>query len=462
MKKRFLCIVFIIYSFTSIFSPVFAASDHQNGQIRVRWTTNDLYLNSNSYIEQEFIPTVNTALIDGNGFRWSSQYHIDFCWNDNGTLSSSGPKCGYAGFGLGSRVGNNYYGNFDFALFNAIDFQKISNDPQINCSNSADAGLINNTKTFYMNCWRSVVVQMGTPYVLRVQNESSSNSTDSNWWSATLRNKNTNETILIGKIQAFANDYKSQLSLLETVVFYQGDPVSCDKVPIMDLRVAPFKSSTKSSSMKNYWTANCVNAAAIESTDYPGYVSIRLGGSDPKSRESQKPSTVSTPKPIETFSSAKKFMTSTKVIPPELSAINISGNTINIKVNIGNITPDVVYLISPKLFGEESQKVKGEIKGNAAFWSFVVDPKLAMGSIPISFYSVKGDLISKESRVIYSPPSASPKPSTVKKPTTFNSSKPKTPLYSQNNPNSSTVICIKGPNIRTFAGKNCPPGWKAK
>lgn len=418
-KFRLLVPALIMVMLTSLI-PAFAATDHKGGQIRVRWTPSNMYLNSNSYIEQEFIPTVNEGLVDGQAFRWTNQYHMDFCWQStSNSLTNVGNRCGYIGFGLGNKSGNNYFGNFDFAIFNAVEVQKNTNDPQTYCNNSAEAGYVNNTKTYYMNCWRSVVIQMGTPYVLRVHADASSPGADANWWSATLHNKQTNESVTIGKIKAFANNLNQQLALLETVIFYGGDATSCDKVPVMDLRVAPIKSATESSKYQNYWNDNCVNAIALESKQFPGYTSIRLGGIKPESREPGYASSVSTSTPSPSASAKPSTSSDSKPAAPIFSGVKISGNTLNIDVNLGDSQPDNVYLIAPSLFGGSAQKILGEIQGDTASWAIKFDSSLLKGAIPISFFSSKKGLLSPETKIEYLIPDAKKQGESIsKKPAT--------------------------------------------
>lgn len=418
-KYRLLVLALITVMLTSLI-PAFAAMDHQGGQIRVRWTTSNMYLNTSSYIEQEFIPTVNEGMVDGQAFRWTNHYHMDFCWQSSAiSLTSVSNRCGYIGFGLGSKNGNNYFGNFDIAIFNAVEMQKNPNDPQSNCHNGGEAGYVNNTKTYYMVCWKSVVIQMGTPYVLRVHADTSSPGTDANWWSATLRNKLTNETITVGKIRAFNNNVNEQLATLETVIFYGGDSTSCDKVPIMDLRVMPMKSNTETSKYQSYWNNNCVNAIALESKQFPGYTSIRLGGIKPESREpGYVGAETSTPIPTET---AKPISSNdSKPLAPIFSGVKIAGNTLNINVNLGGSQPDNVYLIAPSLFGGSAQKILGDIQGDTASWAIKFDSNLLKGAVPISFFSSKKGVISPETKIEYLIPD-------IKKQSESISKKPATP-----------------------------------
>lgn len=403
MFNRKLLKIFVT-SFTLLISiislPAIAATDHQNGVIRVRWNTSNMYLNQTSHIEYEIVPTFTSTFIDGMPFRWSNQYRFQFCWQGTSKLTSSSARCGIVGFGLGSKNGANYYGNLDFGIYNALSFVTSNLEANISCSKSGEAAYIDNTQTFYMGCWKGVTIQMGTPYIIRVQWDSANNLNDGNWWSATLKNKNTNESITIGRIKAFDNSYQDQLSSLETMIFYQGESVACDKVPIIDLRVLPVKSSGVTSSYLNYSTGNCGKAIALPSKEFNGYTSIRFGGDNPESREpgNQVLNTVS-PSP-----SASKSFTKVKPSAPIFSGINISNNTLNIKVKLNSSEPDIVYLVAPKITGNISQRIMADINGDDANWRIKFDPKVLSGKIPISFFSIKNGEMSPETKIDYQVP----------------------------------------------------------
>ena len=401
MIKAFKSFILICSLLSTTIVPSIAASDHDGGQIRVRWTTTDMVLNASSYLEQEFIPTNTTSFVDGAAFRWANQYHFDFCWQGKSSLLTNDQRCGYVGFGLGSKNGNNYYGNFDFAIFNAIEYQTLRTDSNINCSNSANSGIVEGKQTYYMNCWKSIIIQMGTPYILRVQYDPTNTSTDNNWWSASIKNKNSGEVVTIGKIRAFGNSYQEQLTNLETVIFYGGNPTACDMVPIMDLRVLPIRNSQKNSTFLNSWNASCVRATIVPSKEFPGYFSIRLGGELPESREPGYTGPTASAKPSASPSPILK-----KPNVPIFSGINITGNTININVNLNTSKPDNVYLIAPTINNNSMEEMPGKINGDTASWQINFDPRKITGTLPLRFVSVKDGSRSEETLVEYLLPSS--------------------------------------------------------
>lgn len=398
LKAKLIRIIttFSLILLASIFPSANAASDHQNGQIRLRWNPSNIYLNQNSYIEHEFTPTQTTSFTDGAAVRWANQYHFDFCWQ-----GITGGRCGYVGFGLHSKNGANYFGNMDFSIYNTVAFQTIKSEANVTCRNDAERGYIGDTQTYQVTCWKGVVIQMGVPYILRVQWDPSNTPNDNNWWSATLINKNTNFSTTIGKIKAIGNLIDEPLLIYETVIYYAGDAVACDKVPIIDLRVFPPRSTTTSSKFLNQWNASCIRAKAFPSKEFPGYYSIRLGGENPEARE---PNTSSNNTAGPT---ASPTLVKQKPLAPVFSGIKVSNSTLNINVNLNSSEPEIVYLVAPKLTGGLKQKIMGDLNGDVASWAIKFDSKSLTGSIPISFFSVKNGLTSSETKINYQIPGQS-------------------------------------------------------
>lgn len=286
LARRGLLAFALMISLSIPAAPSSAAENHQGGQIRVKWSTENMFLKPGIALEQEFTPTALGGMVDGAPFRWSNQYHWDFCWQGSGSMLFGGNRCGFVGFGLGSKNGNTYYGNFDFAIFNALEFQKNSSDSRLSCNKGSESGFIGSTKTYYVNCWYPVSIQMNTTYVLRVQSANDSSVSGDNWWSATLTNKRTNETVTMGRIKAFANDYESQLASLETVVFYEGEKKECDAVPVMDLVTSQLTASNGvKGKFLNSSILSCVRAVVYPDSAASSNYVIRLGGSSPLSRD---------------------------------------------------------------------------------------------------------------------------------------------------------------------------------
>lgn len=383
MKIRFV-IPSIIISILLI--PYASAVNHSEGQIRVQWNPNNLFLNSSNYLEQEIILDSTTAIKDNYPFRWTNQYHIDFGWRGNST--SPKIKQAYVGLALGSRHGNAYSGEFRFTLFTGAEFSLLRKNSSLNCAIYGDPIYIDNLKTSYISCDMPIVVEFGTPYLMRVQWDSTNTNTDNNWWSASLINKKTNETFTIGKIKQVGNQFDESLVQAETVVYYEGEPTSCDSVPTIDLHVSPFRNKNVNANFLNYINRACVKAVAVPSKTLPGYYQILLGGSDPIVR------------------SVSNTNDSTKPPAPILTGISVTNNILNINVNLNSDMTDSIYLVSSKLTSGVSQKILGDISGRTATWKISFDPKKVSGVIPISFVGSAKGIQSDEVKIEYVLPTA--------------------------------------------------------
>lgn len=132
---------------------------------------------------------------------------------------------------------------------------------------------------------------------------------------------------------------------------------------------------------------------------------------------------------------------------PTLNKINVSGNTINLTVNLGNSSnkPDKVYIVAPQL-GLDGSNSSGKISGTTASWAIPVNKSAAGKSTEIQVISSKNGVESTPMKKLVNIPSA-PKNSAVTK------------IPAAPTPQVKTVICKKGSQSRTFAGKVCPPGW---
>ena len=282
MRKVLTLVILVLFSFSSQAS--IHAADHQNAHVTVRWNPAKLNLNSNSYFEQEITPLATNSLKDGAPIRWSNQYHIDFCWGST-IANDSGLRCGYVGFGLHSKSGDNYFGNLDFNLFQGIEFR--NSDSQIGCSNNGSAGSVPGIKVSYLGCWRGVTVRMNNKYALRVQQ---TGIPSENWWSASLINKTTGQVFTVGDIKAAANDVTAPLARIENIIYYTGDQTACDSVPIMDTRLGlPQDSAGDRAGYLSFAKQSCVQASVHTTSDQSNDFVLRFGGSDPSTRDSGGP-----------------------------------------------------------------------------------------------------------------------------------------------------------------------------
>lgn len=139
----------------------------------------------------------------------------------------------------------------------------------------------------------------------------------------------------------------------------------------------------------------------------------------------------------------------TKPSTPSLNKLSINGNTINLTVNIGsaNNKPDKVFILVPQLgINANSPNSAGKISGSTATWSIPITKSANGKSADIQVISSKEGEQSEPLKKTVKIPAAPKVPTVVKVPV-----KPA--------PTIKTVICKKGTQTRTFAGKSCPPGW---
>jgi len=138
---------------------------------------------------------------------------------------------------------------------------------------------------------------------------------------------------------------------------------------------------------------------------------------------------------------------STTQIKPSLSFINITGNTLNLSVNVGSGSgkPDQIYLIAPQLSSLNGGKILGKMNGSKATWAIKLDKALSGKTIPLKIVGVKNGVESEAIQTNYAIPKNF---AIINKPPVFPT------------PNTQTVICTRGKQSRAFVGKVCPPGWK--
>lgn len=132
---------------------------------------------------------------------------------------------------------------------------------------------------------------------------------------------------------------------------------------------------------------------------------------------------------------------------PLLDKLQIANNKINLTVNIGSgyNSPDKVFILSPAL-GLNKNNSMGKISGSSATFSLPIIESAAGKSPTIQVISSRNGVESSPFVRLIKIPVAQKVQNNIKaavKPT----------------PTIKTVICKKGAQTRTFAGKSCPPGW---
>ncbi len=94
---------------------------------------------------------------------------------------------------------------------------------------------------------------------------------------------------------------------------------------------------------------------------------------------------------------------------PSFSLINITGNKLNVSVNLGNAgagRPDSVYLVAPKLGILDSNKLFGDVSGSKASWSIDFDKLLSGAAIPLKVVGVKNGVESEPLEQDFNAPAA--------------------------------------------------------
>ena len=406
----------------------------------INWSSSNLYLSKTSYIEQEILFLKNDS-ISKPGHR----FHLEACWKPESSSmkSTSNNLCGFVGIGINSISEDSIRVGLDFHFWHGLDFE-ISGDSE-KCEKRGDGlgeltmGKVQNIDTYYIVCWTSATLFFNTPYLIRFKPDFNSASTNEFWWRAELINPKTGELLQVGRIKNFAININESLMSVRNVYFYGGGVEKCNEIPILDLKLKAVQSSTKvAAKYRNFLKNECILADFGAARDQADTYYLKFGGSDPKSR-----SGLSTGISTNTSQSSP----STTQIKPSLSFINISGNTLNLSVNVGSggSKPDQIYLMAPQLSSLNGGKILGKMNGSKATWAIKLDKALSGKTIPLKIVGVKNGVESEAIQTNY----LIPKNFVIMN---------KPPVFPT--PNTQTVICTRGQQSRAFVGKVCPPGWK--
>lgn len=98
-----------------------------------------------------------------------------------------------------------------------------------------------------------------------------------------------------------------------------------------------------------------------------------------------------------------------KPATPSFSLINITGNKLNVSVNLGSAgasRPDSVYLVAPRLGILDSNKLFGDVSGSKASWSIDFDNLLSGAAIPLKVVGVKNGVESEPLEQDFNAPAA--------------------------------------------------------
>ena len=412
-----------------------ANPDHEGGGVSVSWKP--FSLAKNSELIYDFIPLDINGLVEKTENKWTNAYYLSFCWEvDN---NSPGIRsCGFVKLGLYYKIdSNNYSGNVDFWINDAISGCGL--DPNI--PGRTLAGFATTVRV----CWKPVSIRIGQFYSLILRQNSS------NLLTLIIKETMSPEETLIGSIEILNRFPAWQIKQLTTEIQYTGQKTSCMNVPIMNtLLIAPRDNQLNSSYFISHAGGNCISRSIDVMNEDKTAIMVYAGGEAMKKTEKNYDITAIVSKyyAFRTISTnTSQSSPSTTQIKPSLSLINITGNTLNLSVNVGSGSgkPDQIYLMAPQLSSLNGGKILGKMNGSKATWAIKLDKALSGKTIPLKIVGVKNGVESEAIQTNYVIPKNFV---IINKPPVFPT------------PNTQTVICTRGQQSRAFVGKVCPPGWK--
>ena len=365
-------------------------ASHQNGGVDVNWSPQ--ILGPKGYLEQKFVPLA-LGQVATNPPRWVGANNLDFCW-EKLSQYGAGTSCGRIGWGFWSQSGDALIGNFDFALYDGVDFVTLNTTPGSTCARLGPSGNLSSANN--ITCWVGIRILPNNTYAMKLFADTSYGD---NWWQASLTNETTGEVFVLGRIKSLISDNSKKLASTVVRVSYSGVPKSCDDVPTIDTYMTNLVINGTQSAYTGYKAGSCVKALVSPNELPQGGYALRMGGGNPEIRKL-------TGKNI-LVSAANTQPVSSKPTTPSFSGINFVGNKINVSVNIGSNAanlPDKVYLVAPKLGIVAGKPLVGAIAGNIATWSLDFNKSLAGLLIPFEIVSEKNGVKSDAATASYQAP----------------------------------------------------------
>ena len=365
-------------------------ASHQNGGVDVNWSPQ--ILGPKGYLEQKFVPLA-LGQVATNPPRWVGANNLDFCW-EKLSQYGAGTSCGRIGWGFWSQSGDALIGNFDFALYDGVDFVTLNTTPGSTCARLGPSGNLSSANN--ITCWVGIRILPNNTYAMKLFADTSYGD---NWWQASLTNETTGEVFVLGRIKSLISDNSKKLASTVVRISYSGVPKSCDDVPTIDTYMTNLVINGTQSAYTGYKAGSCVKALVSPNELPQGGYALRMGGGNPEIRKL-------TGKNI-LVSAANTQPVSSKPTTPSFSGINFVGNKINVSVNIGSNAanlPDKVYLVAPKLGILASKPLVGAIAGNIATWSLDFNKSLAGLLIPFEIVSEKNGVKSDAATASYQAP----------------------------------------------------------
>lgn len=370
-------------------------SYHQGADYYLNFVPTRLDLNES--LEMDFTPlTLSLGEKGGRG----SYYGFDWCWQTKDSLKGE-LACGSFHIEAYGESGNGLVANADFFFQHASATSKI--DSETNCELRM-ARKIAGENSNYTTCARRVIIQPDRTYTLSVIStwRGQTYGNVGNWWKATMTDKQTGASVDIGYIKGVANLYELPLASMHIGFSFEGKPSLCNQVPINDTIYGSLRSGTGvKATLKSDRTGNCAQVKIGRLNDDPTKFMVNHGGADAASRNISKFSTISL---YGNPSQSNSSTTTNKPSTPKLTLLNVTGNEVNIDVNLGNAAkPDTVFLIAPNLAGNSNGKIPGTISGNSARWKIPLSKDLSGALIPIKIISeskgVESDALDSEFQV---------------------------------------------------------------
>lgn len=405
----------LLFPFVAAVNPASASTTQTSLQLALNPSPQALLLSDVSTVSQNFtvkdveVPVTSTSTWSPNWFGFA------FCWPGiGGGFSAASPSCGQLGYFVRNKQGNKVEVNFSFTIHKALGFEytsSMNNDHFCYQRESDQDVMVSGTRTKYTVCYQNVLLHINQEYKMTIERARNSENT----YFASLTNIRTADVVRTSQIKVHGNDTRSSLFNVVNQLSYFGD-ARCDRMPIFEVEVSPIYSSSGIKAtqyfergLNNPWLEGC-QFAKFGRVSAENYV-LGIGGDSPRwiaGSNSGNPTPTPTPRPTSPTTSPTPVPTQNpgNNVPsaPTFSAVNFSGNTVKIDVNLGNAGPDKVYLVAPALGISSGFPILGTIIGNVASWVIDFGRLTGVNMIPLEIVSEKDGVLSKPLRGTYQAP----------------------------------------------------------
>ncbi|NCW93378.1 MAG: hypothetical protein EBW76_08875, partial [Actinobacteria bacterium] len=162
---------------------------------------------------------------------------------------------------------------FEFGVFDANGLANSNSGDSCQKVSHSDIDWMKTgrTDTYYGMCTKTFDLVPGTTYTLK---SNSDINRGSDWWTGSLYNNTTKQTITLGSVKVAGAAFDKPLNSIITDINYWGEQVPCDAVPVLDTAMSAIQidSNKTSLNMKQPFAAgSCVNAVISDlTTPYKG------------------------------------------------------------------------------------------------------------------------------------------------------------------------------------------------